>query len=92
MTPRVETANLRGHPPHTHTHTHTLSSASSDGLFDVLQNDEVVALVQRRLGSAAGAAPVDEGAASQAAQDLVQAAMKMKTQDNVTALVMAFLW
>ena len=67
----------------------------SDGLFDVMVDSEAVKLVsdiiKRASGGVGGWRPTDLGVRD-AADSLIQTALNRGTQDNATALVLAFQW
>ncbi|GAB4815652.1 hypothetical protein N2152v2_002698 [Parachlorella kessleri] len=64
----------------------------SDGLFDVMTNQEAVDFVNSfLLPGVTGGGPTDQ-TAEMAAQALVEHALKLKTNDNVTALVVLVAW
>lgn len=67
---------------------------ASDGLFDTIMDSEAVKLVNdiiRRTSGGAGWRPTDLGV-KEAADSLVQTSLNRGTQDNVTAMVIAFQW
>ncbi|PRW59402.1 integrin-linked kinase-associated serine threonine phosphatase 2C [Chlorella sorokiniana] len=63
----------------------------SDGLFEVLSNQQAVEIALAALQTTGGG-KASEAAAQAAADALVAQALKAGTRDNVTALVQAFEW
>ncbi|CAL8470335.1 g9877 [Coccomyxa elongata] len=62
---------------------------ATDGLWDVLSDTDVVSIVTKTREQLA---TIDDGAATQVAQALVEDSLRKGTQDNVTAVVLLNAW